>query len=167
MSIQAVAAVLELPKTITGARRLVLVSLANHANDELECWPSIDTIAREAGLTRDTARKALRALEQGQMIYRRINAAPDDRIPAARKPNLYRLGPWAKFSTTGGTKSPSRPKSGGRNVPPRGGDPSRNGGDQIAPQTIKEPSKNRGGERWQEGAAAARSIRSDLKARKQ
>jgi hypothetical protein len=49
VSIQAVAWTLEASQS-AGLARLVLISLANHANEKDECWPSQRTIAREAGI---------------------------------------------------------------------------------------------------------------------
>jgi hypothetical protein len=50
MSIQAVSWVLEESRS-RGYARLVLLSLANYANDDDECWPSMRTIARNAGIS--------------------------------------------------------------------------------------------------------------------
>lgn len=50
MSIQAVAWALDNSGS-RGFARLVLISLANHANDTDLCWPSMRTIAREAGIS--------------------------------------------------------------------------------------------------------------------
>ena len=33
-------------------QRLVLLCLANHANEAEECWPSLDTLAKETGISR-------------------------------------------------------------------------------------------------------------------
>ncbi len=63
MSIQWMAAVLEKEARTRGTMRLVLIALANHANAEGECWPSVGRIAREANCHRDTVRKALRELD--------------------------------------------------------------------------------------------------------
>lgn len=51
MSIKLMSAVwdMELP---THTQKLVLLSLADQANDMGECWPSLDTISRRCGLTR-------------------------------------------------------------------------------------------------------------------
>lgn len=93
MSVQAQAYVLE-GHPSKGAERLVLFSLANHASEhDMECWPSVDLIAYEANLTPDHVRRCLRALVQAGWITRAVNAAPDSRIPADRRPNLYRIVP--------------------------------------------------------------------------
>lgn len=90
MSIQAIAWVLE-SSTTKGADRLVLLSLANHANDQGECYPSASTIAREANLNEVHVRRTLKALVDAGCIARTINAAPDERIRKDRRPNLYAI----------------------------------------------------------------------------
>jgi len=62
VSIQAVAWVLDHSRA-RGFARLVLISLANHANRETgECWPSMRTIAREAGIGHSSVTAAVRVL---------------------------------------------------------------------------------------------------------
>jgi hypothetical protein len=61
MSIQAVAWVLDSSES-RGITRLVLLSLANHANEEAVCWPAQRTIAREAGIGTGTVSAALQRL---------------------------------------------------------------------------------------------------------
>ena len=56
---------------ITGARKSVLLALANHANDAGECWPSLERIALHAGVTDRGAQKALRDLEHLGLITTR------------------------------------------------------------------------------------------------
>jgi hypothetical protein len=85
--------------TTTGADRLVLLSIANHAgHDEVdgetvwEAWPSIALIQREAGLSRaQTVRDCLTRLIDGGHLTREVQGAPDDRIRADRRSNLYRI----------------------------------------------------------------------------
>lgn len=61
MSIQAVSWVLEHSRS-EHSERLVLIALANHAGEGNKAWPSIPTIAREAGLGESTVRGAIKAL---------------------------------------------------------------------------------------------------------
>lgn len=96
MSIQAVGWVLDHSPT-RGADRLVLISIANHAGQSpsdgaWEAWPGIDLIQREAGLERRrTVQDALARLIEAGAIERIVNGAPDERMPADRRPNLYRI----------------------------------------------------------------------------
>jgi DNA-binding MarR family transcriptional regulator len=100
MSIQAVSWVLE-NSTTKKLERLVLIALANHADEYGECWPSVERIAKEAGTTPTQARRVLGTLEDGGHIVRSINAAPDSRMRSDRRTNLYRL------VLSGGTQSDS------------------------------------------------------------
>lgn len=90
MSIQAVAWVLEQSET-KGLQRLVMISLANHADENGECWPSHQRIAGEAASSVQQIRRVLAALEESGVIERLTNAAPDARMRPDRRTNLYRL----------------------------------------------------------------------------
>lgn len=121
MSIQAVGWVLDHSPT-KKLERLVLISLANHANEDGECWPSIERIAAEAGTTAQQAKRVLGTLEEAGHICRQINGAPDDRMRPDRRPNLYRLvmngGP--QKGTPRGNGGPLSEETGGRAAPERG-----------------------------------------------
>lgn len=75
------------------AERCVMVALANHASsDTFECWPALETIAGEAGLGgSEAARVVLRRLADKGWIEIVRHGAPDRRIRADRRPNLYRI----------------------------------------------------------------------------
>jgi len=118
--------VLECERTTTGAERLVLLVLANHAhNDSWECWPSVELIGDEANIPRRrTVQAALADLEAKGLIERKINGAIDTRIPAGKRPTLYRIVGVAKSAT-----------------PQPGGVENRRAGvSQTATQTVSEPS---------------------------
>jgi pyocin large subunit-like protein len=90
MSIQAVGWVLEYSPAKKSSR-LVLISLANHANaDGRDAYPSIATIMRETLLPERTVQYALRALEEVGLIRAR-GRAPDERIPQNRRPVNYQI----------------------------------------------------------------------------
>lgn len=127
MSIQAMAWVLECERTTTGAERLVLLALANHAHhDSWECWPSIELIGDEANIPRRrTVQAALADLEAKGLIERTINGAIDTRIPAGQRPTLYRLIGVSQTATPAQS---------------RGGANRRAGVSQTATQTVSEPS---------------------------
>ena len=95
MSIQALSWVITHSPT-KGTDRLVLLSIANHASTdddgEWEAYPGVALIQREANVDRiRTAQDALTRLVAGGAISRELNAAPDQRIPRDRRPNLYRI----------------------------------------------------------------------------
>jgi hypothetical protein len=143
VSYQATAAVFDnVPGSVaSGADRLVLLALAHHASAEtMECWPSIALLAVEAGVSGDTVRRSLRNLESAGLIERKVNGAPDERIPKDRRPNLYRLHVTGGTST-GGRKTRTR-GTGGRETRQRGGDLRVHGGDDRAPLIVMEDSKN-------------------------
>lgn len=95
MSIQAVAAVLALDGKVAGSRRLVLISLANHADQDGYCYPSRRTIGQEAGIGRlQTVTDCLGWLTEHGYIERAVNGwkgRPGAELPADKRPNLYRL----------------------------------------------------------------------------
>ena len=51
-------------------RRLVLLALADSANDAGVCWPSIATLAAKAGCSHSSAEDAIRALTADGLIRR-------------------------------------------------------------------------------------------------
>ncbi|MCR2784073.1 MULTISPECIES: helix-turn-helix domain-containing protein [unclassified Microbacterium] len=52
------------------ASKCVLIALCQYANQDLEAWPSADSIAADVGMTRRDARNALDALEHNRLIER-------------------------------------------------------------------------------------------------
>ena len=63
--------------------RLMLLALADNANDEGLCWPSVETLRRRSSLkTRRGARKVLERLEAGTFI---------ERVERPGRSNVYRL----------------------------------------------------------------------------
>jgi len=51
-------------QSIKGTEKLVLLSLADNANDNGICWPSLNTIARKCGVTRRQAIRIINDLEK-------------------------------------------------------------------------------------------------------
>ena len=111
MSIQAVGAVLNIDADqLNGPPRFVLLVLSDHAgrrdgSEYLECWPSVARVAAQSALNEQTVRRAIRWLVEEGWIFREVNAAPDDRIPQNKRPNLYRLGPWSEGSSRATTQA--------------------------------------------------------------
>lgn len=48
--------------------KLVLIVLANRANEQFKAWPSIETICHESGLSESTARRAIQSLQKASLI---------------------------------------------------------------------------------------------------
>jgi hypothetical protein len=67
MSIKLMSAVWE-RDDLTSTQKLVLLALADWANDEGLCWPSIDRVALKASLTSRGVQKTIRALEEMQFL---------------------------------------------------------------------------------------------------
>lgn len=68
MSIKQMAIVWEL--RLRASVKLVALSLADQANDEGYCWPSIATLERRCGLSDRGVRNALNELEEGGLLER-------------------------------------------------------------------------------------------------
>lgn len=91
-------------------KRLVLLALADSANDEGVCWPKVDTLARKAGCSRTAAEDALRTLAADGIISKsragrgryqstvftidshRLQA-PEFRAPAPQTPEIQHSDP--------------------------------------------------------------------------
>lgn len=99
MSIQAVAWVLSQPgEDLPGTARLVMISLANHADHKSgHCWPSYETIAKEAGCHERTVGRYLGALRRNGFIDLRQTVRKDGKFRSNdywilfdRKPGQWR-----------------------------------------------------------------------------
>lgn len=93
MSIQAVAWVLDSSQS-RGLARLVLIALANHANEEQVCWPSQRTIAREAGISLGAVSDQVRKLvDIGELeVVNKGNARKSARYRLVQVTNAQRSG---------------------------------------------------------------------------
>lgn len=154
----------------TGTDRLVLLALANYGGDLVErdgvaaweAWPSVERIAFEAGLAKvDSARKSLRRLQADGHIEVIENGCPDERYPANKRPNLYRIltdSPrrcWsgcalcADLPPRGGASrggAVGDPPPGGPGDPPPGGavTPHGEGAKQLEEQPLEQPAGGHG-----------------------
>lgn len=112
-----------------GGARLVLLSLADQANDDGWCWPSVGTIADRCNISERAVQQHLRALEEAGELVRESRSGHSSR---------YRV-----VLTFGGADS-----SGVQNLrgaeKRQGGEAGFGGGVKPAsPRTVREPSKNR------------------------
>jgi len=55
---------------LTGTQKFVLVTLANHANEDWECWPSIEGLSASTGFADKPVRTALKVLERERYLTR-------------------------------------------------------------------------------------------------
>lgn len=67
-------------------RKLVLIKLADNANDDGECWPSYRHIAAHCSITRRSAMKQIAALEKDGYLTRQTRVTNDGNTS-----NVYRL----------------------------------------------------------------------------
>lgn len=75
-----------------GTDRLVLLVLAEHANDKTgECWPSVELIAREAAMSSRSAQRAIEALVERDEVAVELHGAPLPKLRRQHRPNLFRL----------------------------------------------------------------------------
>ncbi len=68
--------------------RTVYMYLKDRADHEGRCWPGINTIAAELGLSRSTIKRALRDLEKGGYLQK----AARHRENGSKTSNLYTVG---------------------------------------------------------------------------
>lgn len=70
MSFQAMAWAVKIK--LPAQEKITLLMLANYANQDGQCWPSIDTLSLDTGLSRASVKRALRKLvERGLMTKAR------------------------------------------------------------------------------------------------
>lgn len=125
MSVQAVALSLK-AQGLKPSEKLLLLALANYADDAMRCWPSHKTLASDTGLSQRTILTTFKRLEAAGLLVRTAR----DRADGSRASDIITL------------------KLGGEMVAPRGetiappvGKPLRGGGEMVAPLTTFEPSK--------------------------
>ena len=52
--------------------KLVYMYLKDRANKDGQCWPAIQTIGRDLGLSRSTVKRALKELEQTALLIKQV-----------------------------------------------------------------------------------------------
>lgn len=89
---------------------VVYAVLAEHANADQECWPSINRIAVRANVTATTVRSAIRELEETGWVTVRGRATDDGRQTS----NLYKIRRIRNSDVTPqiSTGSPSKKRQG-------------------------------------------------------
>ena len=89
MSIRIMSAIFDKERNTSGSKRLVLLALADNANDEWVCWPSLPTIARKANISRAYTKQLVHELEMDGYIKVKRRPQPNDR----NKSNMYQIIP--------------------------------------------------------------------------
>jgi hypothetical protein len=72
---------------LSQGEKLVLLVLADHADEHLECWPSKERLAAHTGMSVRSIYSALRGLQDRQMLTLERRTRTD----GTRSTNLYRL----------------------------------------------------------------------------
>jgi GntR family transcriptional regulator len=70
----------------SGATLLTLIYLSDRANDEAQCWPSVDTIARYTKQSRRAVFRSLKTLERDRVLQRSTR-----NTRSGKKSNLYKI----------------------------------------------------------------------------
>lgn len=121
-------------------RKLVLIKLADNANDQGECWPSYQHIADQCEISRSTVKFHIRALESAGLLRRQFRKDGD-----LNKSNVFYLSlDGANSEQISGAAD----NLVGRELPGGGAGAARGGGAGAAPRTshslepVKEPLKD-------------------------
>lgn len=77
--------------TFKGSDKLVMLCLADHADDAGLCWPSIETIARKSGVSPTTVKSTLKKLEAGGWVVKKNQFKKADTGRLVRSSNQYQL----------------------------------------------------------------------------
>lgn len=125
MSVQAIALSLK-THGLKPSEKLLLLALANYADDAMKCWPSHKTLASDTGLTQRTILTTFKRLEAANLLVR----TPRDRADGSRASDIITL-------TLGGEIVSPR----GEMVAPPVGKSFQGGGEMVSPLTTFEPSK--------------------------
>lgn len=126
MSIQAVAAAIKL-QGVTSTEKLLLIALANYADDNLVCFPSIRQLALDTCMSERQIQRVMHSLEGRKMVAR----TPRQRFDGSRSTDTIEL------SLGGDTMSPPPDM-----LSPGGVTSTTPGGDAMSPLTTFEPSPN-------------------------
>lgn len=71
--------------------KLILIALANFADEENQAWPHVETLAKLASCTERTVQRALEALELDGLIERTMGLGPSPKGGMVRTNSIYRV----------------------------------------------------------------------------
>lgn len=97
--------------TLHGTEKLMYIALLNRANKAGECWPSLDLLEADVGVSRKTVLRNLERLEELNLVERVRRRGPD----GGNTSNLYRVNVWEGDA---GASVKTTPPSGNENLPP-------------------------------------------------
>ena len=130
MSVKAIAWAWE-QEALSGSQKLLLVALADHANDDGECWPGNRSLARKCGVHLATIKRTKQQLVEGGYIRVERRKRPDGSWSSSRTYLSMGVGAqcaeggadcaegWAQDAPPMNRKdeTPEEPSVGGRSAP--------------------------------------------------
>lgn len=119
------------PLSMSSTQKSVLISLADQANDQGVCWPSVGSIAERTCLSERAVRKAIRDLEELGYVQSNVRSGTS---------SYYTVTP-AQGSAPEGRSAPASHAGGAAPDAGEGGTPCRGPRHQLPPNR-KEPSLN-------------------------
>lgn len=118
------------PKTLSATARLVLLALADSANDNAVCWPSVPGLADRVGTSERAVQRALGELDRTGQIQRE---------PRPGRNTLYRVTPDASVTPADmAPVTPVSPSGEAGITPPL--TPASPGGEASVTRTVTQPS---------------------------
>jgi hypothetical protein len=130
---------------VDGSALLVLLALADFADDDGVCWPAVCTIAQKARISERSAQRSIRKMADDGLIEIDDNAGP-------KGANRYRVKPVTDWPKSDEEPAESEPEGGDNLAPPQndegvtpvaqGVTPVTSGGDTGVTRTVIEPSLN-------------------------
>jgi hypothetical protein len=117
---------------VSATCKLVLVNLADRADDDSKCWPSLARIATDTGLTERSARAALTALERASLLRREYRSKQSTRycLAMGERGSPIKATMGEPHSPEGGTTFPHQGHNGGTTFPLMG--------EPRSPRTLRE-----------------------------
>lgn len=101
-------------------KRIVLLAIADSANDEGVCWPNMATIARKAGVGVSSARKACAALEEEGLLEREYRKATTAAGNETNKSSIYTINAEKLAARVQAPAQIERPPARSERTPPPG-----------------------------------------------
>lgn len=101
-------------------KRIVLLAIADSANDEGVCWPNMATIARKAGVGVSSARKACAALEEEGLLEREYRKTTTAAGNETNKSSIYTINAEKLAARVQAPAQIERPPARSERTPPPG-----------------------------------------------
>jgi len=103
MSIKVMSEVWEHCTDLKGSALVVMLALADHADDGGICWPAVPTIAKKARISADQTRRIIRTIENHGYIERNERSG---------RSTIYRVTPRANATPRADAEGPPAPTRG-------------------------------------------------------